>query len=182
MPDRRQPRRKNNVKTVVNPKEAADLVPLVGKFMVNFGAIEYQSQLWIDRLAQDEALVDLAIESQFSRRVDLIGDLVTREKGIDAGLKQRCEKEWRRAKELSEVRNAIAHNPAVFGWHGKEEGVPHFIGIPVLRRLARNPTGSIPYIGTEGLAKAVDHVVSVARALEQLFSEVSDGLRMEGSK
>jgi hypothetical protein len=170
--DRRQPRRKGQTGTVVNSPYGQELVPLVGKLILNFGALEMQSHLWIDHLSKDDVLVDLALESQFSRRVELIHQFIDRE-DLDLKVKERAHEAWRAASELSEVRNAVAHNPLIWGWHGAGKGEPDYVGIPVIRKLKGAKDGKIPLIDADGLKRAVDEVVKIAKVIVQLFTEVT---------
>jgi len=170
--DRRQPRRKGRTETVVNSQYGQELIPLVGKLILNFGTLEMQSHVWIDHLSKDEVLVDLALESPFSRRVDLIHQLIDREE-LDSKVKEQAHEAWRAASDLSEVRNAVAHNPLIWGWRGAEEGDPDYVGIPVIRKLKGARDGKIPLISADGLKRAVDEVVKVSKAIVELFAEVT---------
>jgi len=66
-------------KSVVNPKHGMQFVPVVGKFMVNFGAVELLTYAWFDHQARDDVLIDHAFTLPFGRRVDLILKMVERE-------------------------------------------------------------------------------------------------------
>jgi hypothetical protein len=172
MAPRREPRRKLKTDTVVNPPHGQELIPLVGKLMLNFGTVELQSHLWIDHLSHDDLLVDMALEAPFGRRVDLIHQLIDREQ-LPPSLKERAHEAWKAASALSEIRNAVAHNPLVWGWRGPEQGEPDFVGIPVIRKLKANKNGQVPLLDRDALSRVVDDVVRVARIIVSLFADVS---------
>ena len=88
---------------------------------MNFGAVEYISYNWIRRLCKDDAVRDAAVYLDFSDRVRLIKKLMKRirpESEEIQKLKEEAVKLWHEARNLSETRNLVAHNPIIFSWDG----------------------------------------------------------------
>ena len=67
---------KGNSSFKVNHKATEPWVSAIGKLMVNFGAIELATYAWIDRLAKDRLLHDLAIDMPLAKRLEILDELV----------------------------------------------------------------------------------------------------------
>jgi hypothetical protein len=108
----------------------------VGKLMLNFGGLELLSHLYVQHLARDPAMTWLATDMPFSKRLDLIIGLVDRE-DLPKSAKERMRNSWKKVKQHNRIRNTIAHNPLMWGWSGKQEGPPDFIGVPDIKKASR---------------------------------------------
>jgi len=89
-----------------------NLKPAVGAFIVNFGSVEWSTINWIKRYSSDASLLDRAIASKFSDRVDILLRVIAASDLAD-DQKRRAVEIWEKIKELSLIRNTIAHSPVI---------------------------------------------------------------------
>ena len=158
------------MKFAVDSQDSAWYVA-VGKLMLNFGAIELLSLVWVDTLGQDEVLRYVALEMQFSKRVELILRLVKRSR-LPTDLDKRIRETWAAAKRLSDLRNDIAHSPLVFG--PQEDRPPDHLGTWNVRKVRTQPV--VPLVELSAVRKGVNEVVKVTKLLDDLLKE-SMGVR-----
>lgn len=113
------------VQTSLNHPAAEALSAAVGKLIVNFGAVEYETYVWIACLQGNTE--NLPVGQFFKPRVESLlaklDQLKHSEKGAAIAL-------WNDAKVIAQFRNRIAHNPVFFGWSDpSEEGSPDFLTV-----------------------------------------------------
>jgi hypothetical protein len=84
----------------------------IGGLLINFGAVEFVSFQWIDRLSIDRVVRDIAIELTLSKRINLLKRLIRRS-DMTAAQKETACLLWDEVSELAKVRNVVAHNPLV---------------------------------------------------------------------
>jgi hypothetical protein len=151
------------------------LVPL-GKFILNFGAIELMSLVWTAELGRDDVLLDLANDMPLSKRLVLISTLVRRS-SLAPTLEEEVLEKWNAVERLSKVRNALAHGPIMYGWHDeKEVGPPDYIGCVSIRKLkSKNgvPEGLVEF---QTLFDAVDESAHLVVAMGPLLDQVRQSL------
>jgi len=88
-------------------------------------------------------------------------------------LKLKIRSACKKIKKLSELRNAVAHNPLVFKWHGPQEsGHPDFMGIPNLKRLKHSKQRIIPLTNLKDLNIAVNGIALLAQFLEAASADL----------
>jgi hypothetical protein len=115
----------------------------VGAFVVNFGFLEYVSYLWITCLQHDTALIDAAADMPLGQRLTLVTKLA--ERGIAGPQKEEALELWKQVRRLTELRNAVCHNPYIYGWSsGKEEGDPDFACTPRIKEALKKKSGAMP--------------------------------------
>lgn len=145
----------------------------IGKLLINFGALEMLSYVWIERLGRNQILYELAIEMDFSHRIQVIQTLIAAS-SLSKDLKERIRTTWDKVSRVSATRNAFAHNPLVLGWRNRPaEGSPDYVGIPVLRKSSGKGRKIVPIV--EDISKLdaiVDEVVMLAQKLDHLLREV----------
>lgn len=140
--------------------------------ILNFGILEVLSYTWIRVLAKDEIIFDLALDMQFARRVDLITQLIDKQ-DLPAELVKAAKAIWSETKPIAELRNTVAHNPLVFGWHGPERPeAPDFIGLPNLKSIKGKMPRITPLTTLAKLNATVDKVSSLAPRIEKLIDEI----------
>lgn len=83
----------------------------VGKAIIRFGDIELISFKCLAHIPQDK-IADSAASLDFSRRADLLIELLEARSSLSAPLKGLLEG-FKLAKSLSKIRNLIAHNPVM---------------------------------------------------------------------
>jgi hypothetical protein len=156
----------------LNPKHTEPWVAAIGKFMVNFGGVESATLLWIDHLSDDLILKELAIEMPLARRIELIRKLLER-RNLPKKLLNESKSAWGKAEKLSRIRNEIAHNPVIFGWHGEEaQRPPDFIGSLNFRRLKPGAPRVSPLLEFTALNRSVDEVAHLAGKLHSILQDV----------
>lgn len=85
----------------------------IGGLIINFGGLEFQTLRWLQVLGGESAAVK-ARGQKLSQRIDAVLTLlaassVSTEKQVEAVAL------WQEVKELSKIRNRIAHNPLCLG-------------------------------------------------------------------
>ena len=161
------------IKPAVNSPHTERWAAPLGKLVLNFAAIELHTYWWLAKLSGDRELAVKALNWPFKQRVDRIVELL-KASVLDNGQKLTCSNLWSEALELAKIRNAIVHNPLVFGWpSGNESGSPEVIGIPDLAHLGPKPRISQPLASYAELNTRVDHAAAIARQLFDLFGFIS---------
>lgn len=156
----------SRIEPVVDSLHSKPWLEPLGKLVLNFGAIELQTYLWLGDLSSDGNLPYQAIEWSFKHRVEKISALVA-ETIKSHTLKSQCMTAWDQALEIAKIRNAIVHNPIVFGWSsGSEVGPPDIIGVPDVGHLGAKPRVSQP---VASLAEINARVNETAKLASQLF-------------
>ncbi len=169
----------------LNPKHTDPWVIAIGKFMVNFGGVEWTTFLWIDRLSNDPLLKaqpakpqpegpkELTLEMPLARRIGVIRRLLeSRQPGKK--LLNEARSAWGKAEKLAQLRNDIAHNPIVFGWHGPEEKrTPDFIGSLNFRKVKSGAHTITPLLEFWALNRGIDEAAAIAQKLHELLESVA---------
>jgi hypothetical protein len=157
----------------LNPKHTRRLANAIGGFLVNFGAIEMQADAWLHSLATDSLAAEELHRLPLSKRLHAIQRFIDEER-LPSSLATEALVLWKSALPLVELRNQVAHNPVLFGWHGDErDGPPDFAGIIDKRKGVRRsgPTpGLIPLTEIEA---AQDATAALAQKLFDLVERIS---------
>lgn len=136
----------------------------VGALVVNFGFLEYVSYMWIRYLQQDAALIEVAADMQLGQRISLVKKMA--ERALDEPQRNEALTLWNRVRELSELRNAVCHNPYIYGWSGgKEEGDPDFAATPRIKDVLKKKSRAMP-----GRKEIEARVEETGRIGDQLFN------------
>lgn len=156
-----------SVQTLLNHPAAEALSTAVGKLIVNFGAVEYETYVWLACL--QGSIESLPVDKFFKPRVEILlaklNQLEHQEKGTAIAL-------WNDVKVIAQFRNRIAHNPVFFGWSDPSEvGPPNFLTVLDMK-------GGFQ----EGHAKAmvtlaqinqhVNHTAALAQQLKALRAQI----------
>jgi hypothetical protein len=145
------------------------------RFLLNFGLLEAMTYWWIGDLAHDRAIVTVAQDLSFSKRVTLIGRLLDRSLMPDAS-KSAVRAAWRKASELSRLRNDVAHNPLVSWWSTEVHSrPPDMHGIVPYQRLELGDTGQAPMITLGQVQAAIPESNGV---IEELYDRLAELRRM----
>lgn len=148
------------VQTAVNHPAAEAISAAVGKLIVNFGAVEFETYVWLACLKED--IENLPAGKFFKPRVDtLLEELAT----LDHVDRDAAVGLWNDALAIAQFRNRIAHSPVFFGWNDpSEEGSPGFLRVLDMK-------GGLQGGGAEGtvsLAEINQHVDQTATLAQQL--------------
>jgi hypothetical protein len=156
-------------KHATNPRYGEQWVERVGKLILNFSAIEFESILWFVQLAEREFEIKSIVEIPFASRVTQVMRHVDERKTNGRWRKQSL-KGWNEALKLAHLRNQVAHNPIVFGWSQvPETGEPNVLGIPDIR--ARRVTNAKWVLSTEYADKSINSMAAIAAILADLRTE-----------
>lgn len=124
----------------LNPMETDQYAVGIGKFIVNFGAIELLTYQIIDELQQGRAKINF--DQTLGQRLNLIKNLTTAHRkshNLESQLAGEIIKTINRIRELAKLRNDIAHNPVIIGnrFSGGEK-IAYF-GVPKVRNSYGKP-------------------------------------------
>lgn len=106
----------------MTPQETEAWSRLIGGLLVNFGAVEFSSFLWIDKYSADRIVRDIAIDLPWRKRLELLCNLLERS-DLPEDRKQRALDLWGEVGKIASLRNTVAHNPIVTNPKTGEVGV-----------------------------------------------------------
>jgi hypothetical protein len=161
----------SQIKTAINATHTKPWLEPIGMLVVNFGAVELQTFLWLADLTEDTQLPFTALKWPFKRRVkEVMAQLARSVSNED--LKRRCNTAWDQSLEVAKRRNAIVHNPILFGWtSGKEEGPPDVIGVADVARLTVTPRISERLASLQDVVDLTNGIARLAQNLVALRTE-----------
>ena len=157
--------RQNQIKYRTNPPFSVKWTTSVGKLILNFGALEFETYLWYVQLSEDVKKLPAFQKVFFKNRVEQLIELA-QERSYSKDWLEEVYGSWDKALEYAKFRNTIAHSPLTFGWNSQvEEGDPDFIGV-----LDLKPQGKIrsPLASIKDLDNHINGIVSLAVALREL--------------
>ena len=170
------------IKAAINSPHTEQWALSIGKLVLNFAAIELHTYWWLGKLSGDKQLAVRALSCPFKKRVDHVIELL-KASSLDNESKATCSALWSEALELAKIRNAIVHNPLVFGWpSGNESGPPEVIGIPDLAHLGPKPRISQALASQADLNIRIDQAASIARQLFGQLDSVASKFVAEGPR
>ena len=154
-----------------NPKYMEPWLVAIGRYMLNFGAVELVSYKYLNSLEESEEELLKNTKKLLSKRIERIEELLSNSK-----LKNKEEMlfHWGKAREFSQWRNRIAHNPVLPVWKqgsDPERSPPDLIGISDMRQLTKESKVT-DSISLEGLNKLSDITVQMAERLHELSEEI----------
>jgi len=152
----------------INPDGAGPTLFAVGKLIVNFGAIEWQTYVWIRRMRGVGPEYDSALGRMFAGRVEIVEKLVAAAP-IDATLRTECLAAWTDARGLATLRNKIAHSPVALVWRNRDAvGPPDGLAILDAKSATGPNRSKHEVLALATLSQAVDQAVGLATRLEAL--------------
>jgi hypothetical protein len=168
----------SRVRTAIDSPHTESWLAPIGKLVVNFGALELESYLWIGLLS-DGTQIDWALCKRFKSRVDRIILQLLPEKVTEAEVASDSTRQWDEAIKIAKFRNLVLHSPLVFAHSMPDEsGPPDVIGMPDLRKLGQaNPIQ--PLAKLSDINSAVNRIVACATRLDQLRGRVRTLLSRE---
>jgi len=158
---------------VSNDKDSKEWAGNIGKLLLNFGALEMQSYLWLEALSAEENEVINASKKQFSWRLQRARKLIKKRK-FESSVEMEMLKVWECSEKLASFRNQIAHNPLVFSYSKREpDGAPDNIGILSIRKSKndKTPFNIVNLWSLEKLKLAVDAVSENVCNLTELYDK-----------
>ena len=155
------------IRNTVNAPFTTPWIAPLGKLVMNFAGIEFQSYLWLAYLTKGTDVLEDATRQRFGSRADRICRLAR--ENLEEPLRADALAAWEDAKEVARVRNAILHNPVCYWWTGDETGPPGQVAIIDMRgdrRLIRLPD----------VNGAVNRSAHIAQRLDELLNDVKTWL------
>ncbi len=155
-----------------DPPHSAHLAHIIGGFLVNFGGLELAAGAWLRALTTDEVAAIALNNLPLKQKILVICSL------LDAGRipQPHClevKKLWLEVDRLREIRNQVAHNPVVFGWHGEEhDGPPDFAGVLDRRKGSKANKPNPGLISSQNLAIVLDQAANLAQSLFELAEKL----------
>ncbi|MGH9364195.1 MAG: hypothetical protein ACRD1B_02875, partial [Thermoanaerobaculia bacterium] len=138
---------------------SAAWVKRVGKLILNFGALEFETYLWLVQLSEAPDRIPEFATKRFATRVKEIMAFVE-SRAYSDDWKAEALKVWNDSLEHARFRNRIAHSPLTFSWtKGVEEGEPDFIGVIDLQRHDLSQTA---LVSKSEMDQVIDSIVSLA--------------------
>lgn len=148
------------VQTAVNHPAAEAISAAVGKLIVNFGAVEFETYVWLTCPQGD--VESLPVKELFKPRVKTLLDKLA---SLDHPNKDAAVGLWNDALVIADFRNRIAHNPVFFGWNDSaEEGPPSFLKVLDMKGGLQGGYAQ----ATVSLAEINQHVNQTATLAQQL--------------
>lgn len=155
------------VQIAVNHPATDKMTMAIGKLIVNFGYIEYETYLWLACLK--DSLVGLEDTGLFGNRAKrLLADLsksnyTLRDQAID---------HWNKALDIAKFRNRIAHNPIMFGWSSADHvAAPDFLAA-MDSKTGLSATGDDPRVTLQEINGYVNRAAALGQELRELRSKI----------
>ena len=108
--------RLDNLGVALNAPYFGEWPKKIGSYMLNFGGIEFISYHYLNALEATRSEFESNLTIMLGARIDRILELVDASNNISADAKSEIKSLWLEAKELSQWRNRIAHNPLLPTW------------------------------------------------------------------
>lgn len=159
----------SRLKHSVNSPHTKPWIERIGKIVLNFSVLELESIHWLVQLSEESENIKQFVETPFAARVSRLMKHVDN-RSINAKWRKASLRAWNDSLKLAIVRNQVAHNPIVFGWHNPAEiDEPDFIFIPNLRGSGSiNKEWSLSKTTAD---KCTNDIVAVVQKLAELRSE-----------
>jgi hypothetical protein len=140
----------------------------IGKLILNFSAVEFESVHWLVQLSMDVKSIPAFAQEKFTKRIKGLKSYI-KHCAPDKAWADAALQVWTEAREIAKIRNRIAHNPLVFGWtKDPPMGEPDLIGLPDMSR-PENPTGSAdPLMSSDELLAAINKIPPLVRRMGDL--------------
>lgn len=139
----------------------------IGKLIVNFGYIEYETYIWLACLK--DGLASFENAGLFGTRA---GRLLTDLAQITHALRDQATDRWNKARDIAHFRNRIAHNPIMFGWSGADQiGAPDFLAV-MDAKTGLSAIGDDPRVTLQEIEDFVNQAAALGQELRDLRSQI----------
>lgn len=166
----------SRIKYAVDSPHVRPWTERIGKIILNFSGLEFESVNWLANLAEVDDLHPVFMMPFASRVQEVMRQIEAR--ASSARWRKEALRAWNESLHLAKVRNQIAHNPVVFAWRTcLEVGEPDFIGIPATR--TRGKLSKHRLLSRAKADQTINEAAALAERLEKLRKEWSE-LRDKG--
>lgn len=153
------------IKYARNPRFVDRWAPAIGKLILDFGLLEFESYLWLLQMSDEPQVFP---ELRFGKRISRIEALIER-RTFDQRWMAAASESWKKARDLAELRNSLAHSPLMFGWESAaEEGDPDWIGVVDVRLLKLGKEEAESRYSLSRIAQTTNAVVALIVELSEL--------------
>lgn len=143
----------------------------VGKLILNFSAIELESYQWLVQMSEELKSIHKFIKKSFSFRVFEIEKYIE-ERSFTEQWKISAVQKWNAVRELSLLRNRVAHNPIFFSWSDSEQrGEPDYLGVIDMKKREQNKQGEDELLSKSRIQMASNEIADLVAGLERLRKE-----------
>ena len=154
----------------INSPFVSPWIDRIGKVILNFSAIEFESYLWLIQMTeQPELIPEFTEKLNLSNRIQKIIKLI-KKKSYQKNWESDSIELWNEVSELSNLRNRVAHNPLMFYWKNeKGNREPDFIGIVNIKK--NKSTETEPLLSKEEMGNLINRIVAVYTKLNSLLEQ-----------
>jgi hypothetical protein len=140
---------------------------VIGGLFLNFGGIEFIAFRWIQHFANEQSLADSAFEMLLNKKLKTIRELV-KKSDLTPDVQKRAIELWNEVGKLSKTRNAVAHNPWVFG---KGENGQLVGGILDIRCSKGSGQRNVPLISVKTIVETARRIAQIQNDLNLLLTQ-----------
>jgi len=151
------------IEIALDHPETDKMTMAVGKLIVNFGYIEYETYLWLACLKESlDGLEDAGLFGARARCVLTDLSLITHT------LRDQAVNRWNKALDIAKFRNRIAHNAIMFGWSGSDQvGAPDFLAVMDIK-TGLSAKGNDPRVTLQEINDFVNQAAVLGQELRDL--------------
>ena len=160
-----------NMGVDLNPAHLGEWPLKVGQYILNCGVIELLSYQHLNALEDTREAFNKNVDRSLSQRITRILTLAQQSSAISQTHKAELEALWSEARELSDLRNRIAHNPVLPTWKPSSDPKtqpPDLMGIPDMKQIKDGDVSDS--ISLDGLKRLIDATASLGRRLHSATS------------
>lgn len=155
-----------------DPSHSSHLATIIGGFLVNFGSLELAAGAWLRALTTDEVAASALNNLPLKQKIQVIYSLLDAER-IPQPHCSEVKKLWQQVDRLREIRNQVAHNPVLFGWHGQErDAPPDFAGVLDRRKGSKANKPKPGLISGRDIANSQDQAANLAQKLYEIAEKL----------
>lgn len=167
VPNWNSERKNMAIEIALNHPQTEKITMAIGKLIVNFGYIEYETYLWLACLKDGLAgLEDAGLFGTRAKRV--LTDLSS----VTHTLRDQATDRWNKALDIAKFRNRIAHNAIMFGWSGLDQtGAPDILAVIDIK-TGLSPAGDDPRVTLQEINDFVNQAAALGQELRELRSQI----------
>ena len=155
-----------------DPSHSSHLAHIIGGFLVNFSGLELAAEVWLRALTTDEVAALALKNLPLRQKIQVIYSLLDAER-IPPPHCNEVKEIWQQVDKLREIRNQVAHNPVLFGWHGQErDAPPDFAGVLDHRKGSKANKPQPGLISSQDIASSQDQAANLAQKLYELAEKL----------
>ncbi|MHC4191310.1 MAG: hypothetical protein ACYSUB_16790 [Planctomycetota bacterium] len=158
----------SRVKYAIEPSFIQPWATRIGKLIINFADLEFESYLWLIQMSGQPERIQEFTKLNFASRVKKITEFA---EALAFSERWRVDAlaGWNDSLELANLRNRIAHNPLLFAWTNEaEKGEPDLIGVVDMKSGIQPKGTEGPLLSKADIAEAINQIGSLVSHLASL--------------